>query len=138
LRVLDRWAWATRDINPLDMYMFDPEPFAEGLSGHPPDYLAICHCGHGVNSYALSYFLVDGPLAVYAQIGWGGAYMDMDRSSRAVGACFEKLSRLLEHRHHARRDVEGRAVVFFSDLRWISAAGWLDVVVPEDLDQHRK
>lgn len=70
IRVEAPWCFATRTVNAMDMYFFQRYP-AEVLTGSPRDYIAISHAGHGANSYAINYHLVDGVIAVFAQIGWG-------------------------------------------------------------------
>jgi hypothetical protein len=47
---------------------------SSGWGVKTPDHVAFSHAGHAINSYALNYQLVDGPLAVIAQVGWGGGY----------------------------------------------------------------
>ena len=56
----------------MAMYMFE-DYISEALIGTAPDYVAFCHAGHGMNSYAINYHLVDGPLALFVQAPWGGA-----------------------------------------------------------------
>ena len=34
------------------------------------DYLLLGHAGHGIQSYAIHYYVVRGPLALFLQIGW--------------------------------------------------------------------
>lgn len=57
LRRIDKWCYASRDINAFDMYMLDPYPH-EVVAGPLEDYIAVSHAGHGINSYALNYHLV--------------------------------------------------------------------------------
>jgi hypothetical protein len=87
---LDRigdWAYATRDISPIDMYLFGyPQ---EAKQGWVPDYVAVSHAVHGVNSYAITYQLVSGPLALFAQVGYGGLYGDNARDAQQVRRMFE-------------------------------------------------
>ena len=75
LRRVEDWCWATRPIDPMEMYMFREYP-AEVLSVDVPDYVAVSHAGHGVNSFAVSLHLVYGSLALFTQTLWGGVYTD--------------------------------------------------------------
>jgi hypothetical protein len=52
------------------------------------DYALLCHSGHGINSYALQYYLVYGRLALFLHLGWGGVYMDAAESARQIRDCF--------------------------------------------------
>jgi hypothetical protein len=42
------------------------------------DYAVLCHSGHGVNSYALQYWIVQGSLRMFLHIRWGGGYMNAE------------------------------------------------------------
>ena len=56
----------------------------EALSNPDREYVAVGHAGHGINSYAMHYFLVYGPVALFAQLPWGGAYMDSTETARVI------------------------------------------------------
>ena len=45
------------------------------------DYALLGFDGHGINSWALHYYLVQGPLALFIQLPWGGAYKMCIRDS---------------------------------------------------------
>ena len=49
-------------------------------SAAPSDYAVLAMDGHGFNSWAFHYFLVSGPLALFVQLPWGGAYADTEAS----------------------------------------------------------
>jgi hypothetical protein len=70
------WWWGTREVDQAEMYFFGGIAGGDGIESPPPDYMALCHAGHGVNSYALNYHLLFRPLALILQVGWGGVYMD--------------------------------------------------------------
>ena len=129
VRVIAPWCFATRPVDPMAMYFFD-QYVMEVFSATPQDYVAISHAGHGANSYAINYHLVDGSLAIFAQVGWGGVYDDATESGQQVNDLFLRLSRTLaaadaaRTRWLARRG--GRLVVIESLLRGKSAWGWLD------------
>ncbi|MFC5750015.1 hypothetical protein [Actinomadura rugatobispora] len=122
------WVYATRDIDPMGMYMFQ-DYVLEALSGRVEDYMAVSHAGHGANSYAISYHLVMGPLAVFAQTGWGGVYMDKEESTAAVktmlSRCGEVLDALQElNEAQPSRRYDGRLVVGHSTFRGASFCRW--------------
>ena len=54
----------------------------EYLKGPIPDQYSLNHAGHGVNSYSLNFRFALGDLAIFAQTGWGGAYMNSDEQAR--------------------------------------------------------
>lgn len=45
-------------------------------SSEPRDFAVLSLDGHGTNSWAFHYFLAHGPLALFIQLPWGGAYTD--------------------------------------------------------------
>jgi hypothetical protein len=66
-----------------------PAEFQKTFRIPESDYLVIGHGGHGVNSYALSYYLVRGPLALFIDAMWGGAYTNNELRAQewnAIGA----------------------------------------------------
>lgn len=73
LREHARWRYATRPLgeSPYDIR----EYLAEAARYRVLDYAVLAHAGHGVNSYALHYYLVHRRLRLFVQIGWGGSYM---------------------------------------------------------------
>ncbi len=92
----ERWVFATREMDPGAMYMFD-RYVTEAVALPVDDYVAISHSGHGANSYGLNYHLVYGPIAIFAQTSWGGVYMDAEASAadvrRQLTQCAELISR---------------------------------------------
>ena len=77
LRRYGDWSYASKPLpDPFEDYLFDVS--AEGLLGPVQEQLAISHAGHGINSYALNLRLAVGPVAVMAQVGWGGVYSPED------------------------------------------------------------
>lgn len=46
------------------------------------DHAVVAMDGHGTNSWAMHYYLVHGPLALFVQLPWGGAYVD-EEAARA-------------------------------------------------------
>ena len=65
LKPCGKLCFSTRDVHPFKMYDFHEYLF-EALLSTPPDYLAFSHAGHGANSYAFTFQLIDGPLVLMA------------------------------------------------------------------------
>lgn len=84
---------------PLSMY----DALHWGFSERLPDFVAVGHAGHGVNSYLLSYALGLGPLRLVVQVGYGGAYMALADSQEAATAAFAEVARVLEAWERAGR-----------------------------------
>jgi hypothetical protein len=55
----------------------------------------LAHDGHGINSYALHYYLVRGPLRLFLQMGWGGVYMDGPKTTEEANRCFALVGQLV-------------------------------------------
>src|SRR5687768_13517311 len=91
LRVIGPWCFSTRPIVAMEMYFFDGY-VKEALTKRPAAYVAVSHAGHGANSYAINYHLIDGPLALFAQVGWGGIYSDPAESSARVNNLFDRIA----------------------------------------------
>ena len=69
------WHWATQPFpNAWQDYLHNES--VEYLKGPVPDQYSLNHAGHGVNSYSLNFRHVFGNIAIFAQCGFGGAYMD--------------------------------------------------------------
>lgn len=92
LRVLGPGLLGTREGVPSP---YDLDWFLADLANDPDDYLVVGHAGHGVNSWAMHYHLVHGPLALLLQVPWGGAYANEEAAAAAVGAAFADARELL-------------------------------------------
>lgn len=146
LRTIAAWCFASRKIDPMSMYSFDFY-LVEALMGRSPEYIAFCHAGHGINSYALSYHLVDEPLVLMVQAPFGGVYMDEPTTRRAIAAQFDRCAALLASIQKARGPSltasPGHLIVFESLFRGVFAWGWLhDPLGDEEaagtwLEEHR-
>ena len=75
------WQWATQPF-PTRWQDYMMNETVEYLKGPVPDQYSLNHAGHGVNSYSLNFRFALGDLAIFAQTGWGGAYMQTDDQSR--------------------------------------------------------
>jgi hypothetical protein len=90
---LDEWLWATRAIERWDLY--NPGAFLRAVTFDGPDSVAIAHTGHGVNSYFLTYQAFVGPVALFAQVGWGGIYMDNASRVAELAGVYQQIEDLL-------------------------------------------
>ena len=75
------WHWATQPF-PTRWQDYSMLETVEYLKGPIPDQYSLNHAGHGVNSYSLNFRFALGDLAIFAQTGWGGAYMNSDEQTR--------------------------------------------------------
>lgn len=73
------WHWATQPFpDRLQDYLMESVDY---LKGPIPNQYSINHAGHGINSYSLNFRCAIGNIAILAQVGWGGAYMDTQEQS---------------------------------------------------------
>lgn len=86
LRELHSWCFSTRSLrlSPYALRNF----VQEAATGAVDDYAVLAHDGHGINSYAIHYYLVYGLLHMFLQLGWGGAYSDRKRDTEIIKKCF--------------------------------------------------
>ena len=80
-----KWCFSTRE---LKVSPYNLQHYVEEDRCVIGDYAVLCHSGHGVNSYAIQYYLVYGPLRMFLHLGWGGIYMDADAATSRVRDCF--------------------------------------------------
>lgn len=93
--------FATRKI---DVTPYGIESFRNEASSDPAlqDYVLVGFDGYGVNSWAVHYYLVEGPLALFVQLPWGGAYVDADQARERIARVFTWAARLQERVGEAR------------------------------------
>lgn len=99
---------------------------AELLSAaNPDDYAVLAIDGHGSQSWAFHYYLVSGPLALFVQLPWAGAYTDVDTAraeiERVLAWAGPLPQRLAELRQQGRLAPEQKLLVVltrFSEPRW--------------------
>jgi hypothetical protein len=86
LKERDRWLFSTRE---LDMSPYNLQNYVHEVDRtQVADYALLCHSGHGVNSYAIQYYLVHGLLRMFLHLGWGGVYMDVNEDIAKIRDCF--------------------------------------------------
>lgn len=94
LLMLFDWLFGTRDDTPSPYRL---SWFVDDFLQHDePEYVLFGHDGQGVNSYAMHYYLVRGPLALFMQIGWGGAYMDNEEARLEMATYFDQAYDMIE------------------------------------------
>jgi len=97
LKERDNWCFSTREID-WDNYMW---PYNlnyyvhEFEEKHVQDYAVISHSGHGINSYALQYYLVCEHLGLFLHLGWGGCYMVDYEDSAKIRDCFRLADKIV-------------------------------------------
>lgn len=129
IREIHPWCFSTRKIDGMGMYFFD-EHLKEPFRRSTRPYVAFSHAGHGVNSYAVTYHLLFGKLALFVQHPFGGIYSDARRDRSGIRALFRRCAALAAAVDRARAQGHlrkaGRLVVVESVMRWSYAWGWLD------------
>ena len=93
LKEQGEWLFATRELKipPYNLNDYVPES-----RDTPGDYAVLCHSGHGVNSYAVQYYLVYGPVRMFLFLGWGGVYMDADAAASKIRECFSLADEIVQ------------------------------------------
>jgi hypothetical protein len=86
LKEQGKWVFSTRkiDMSPYNLRHYVREVDESDVE----DYAVLSHSGHGVNSYAIQYYLVYGPLHMFLHLGWGGIYMNTDAEAAKIQECF--------------------------------------------------
>jgi hypothetical protein len=108
----------------------------------PEDYAIIGFDGHGINSWAVHYYLAEPGLALFIQIAWGGAYTKPDEERPRIAQAFATAARLQETvaraREAGRLPPGWRLVVVVTDF---GRPGWAWVPSPppgvDNVEWHR-
>jgi hypothetical protein len=94
LKERDRWVYSTR---PVRMWAYELDAYVSAAQGKRiRDYALLSHSGHGINSYAIQYYLVHGPLRMFLHLGWGGVYGDQKEEAAKIRACFLKADQVVQ------------------------------------------
>src|SRR6266568_8303182 len=85
-----KWLFSTREIStwPYNLQHYVGEANEE-------DYVILSHSGHGVNSYAIQYYLVYKTLRMFLHLGWGGAYMDAKADATKIYESFALANEII-------------------------------------------
>lgn len=80
--------FATR---PLTSAPYDFNHFLAEVEAQPgmPDYAVVGFDGHGVNSWAVHFYLVCKGIALFIQLPWGGAYLEPEPARAEIASLFE-------------------------------------------------
>ena len=126
---VEEWVYATREFewSPLDIGSF----VEEALTARPSDYVLIGHAGYGLDNWAMHYFLVLGPLAVFLQIPWGGVYNDDEAAVALMRERFEVLEQLIVTAERVLGSEERLLVVESAREGGSWARGFADAPAPE-------
>jgi hypothetical protein len=122
-RRLDEWLYGSRAVIPLAMYLFEPY-LLEAIHSKVPDYVAIGHLGHGINSYAITYQLVYGSIACFTQTAWGGVYGDPDSETAEARRQLEKCAQLVELAERST-GLDRRLIVVENPYNEVGICEWL-------------
>jgi hypothetical protein len=95
--------------------------------------VAVCHIGHGLNSYFLSYHLVSGHLAYFVSTFYGGMHRNARRENAIMTLQFDICRLLLDRLERLAANGElpdsGRLVAIGVDSQG-AVCGWLDRALP--------
>lgn len=70
--------------------------FKQATEENPDDYVAAGFDGHGVNSWAAHFHVVNPKLALFLQCGWGNALEDAGRARERIDGAFGMARALLQ------------------------------------------
>jgi hypothetical protein len=118
LKERDTWCFSTRA---LKVSASDLAHHArKAIGGASPDYVLVAQASQGLPRNALHYFLLQGPLQIFLQLGWAEAPAEHARATGLVNDCFalaEQLVAAVARALHAGRLARaGRLTVVASDL----------------------
>jgi hypothetical protein len=101
----NEFVFATR---PLANGPYAIESFVHELERKPDQagYAVVGFDGHGINSWAAHCYVVSGPVALFIQLPWGGAFTDVETSRAEIVKMFD-WSRSLQELA-ARADAQGK------------------------------
>jgi hypothetical protein len=93
LKEQDDWVYGTRAV---EEPAYEFEYYMNELDDDSvQDYAILSHEGHGMNSYALQYYLSKGPLHMLLQLSWGGVYMEEPATTERVNRCFTLANEIM-------------------------------------------
>lgn len=110
-------------VHPMDAYLLRPEleRFTDGDWRHR---FLVGHAGHGVNSYSVNYVIVDERVAIIAQTGFGGVYMDNASAAARVRQMTNAVAQVHQLAMGLRSWPRGRLLVVTSDFRSLAFSQW--------------
>lgn len=88
------WVYSTR---PVELPPYNLQQYVKEVERtQTKDYVVLSHSGHGVNSYAIQYYLVQGPLRMFLHLAWGGVYMKEKEAAATIRNCFSIADQIVE------------------------------------------
>ncbi len=118
LREVRNWGYTTRGTDVIDWpenirHIYVKEADNATLS----DYAMLCHAGYGLNSYAMHYFLVYGPLRMFLQLSWGGVYSCEETDVERMKETFALADQIVKEVEVSKRFGKGdHLVIAVSDF----------------------
>jgi hypothetical protein len=111
----ERWIFSTLKV---EVYPYDLSHYiSEFEESQVEDYAILSCSGHGVNSYAVQYYIVYGALGMFLHLGWGGVYMDNQLEATKIQGCFSLADEIvLLVKNEARFEKGDRLTVVASDF----------------------
>ncbi len=115
---VDEWVYGTRSDIP---WLYDIRRYVLEAATKPVgNYLLLGQAGHGIQSWAMHYYLVRGPLALFLQIAWGGAYTDKSEAAHEMSTRFAQTEELIQAIEVAQRQgsfqPDERIIAVFSEF----------------------
>jgi hypothetical protein len=117
LKEREDWCFSTRAFkeSPLNLQ----HHARKAIAGASPDYVLVARVPHGATSFAMHYFLVQGPLQLFLQLACGSP-AGRERSATQINECFtlahELVAAVLQALRSGRLPQAGRLTVVGSDL----------------------
>jgi hypothetical protein len=116
--------YATR---PMGSTPYDLGHFLAEVETQPdvPDYAVVGFDGHGINSWAVHYYLVGKSVALFIQLPWGGAYTDPEPARADIADMVDWAARLqsrLQQAEALHRIPDGMRLVVVASR--FGRAGW--------------
>jgi hypothetical protein len=86
------WCFSTRE---LKVSPYNLQHYVQESDTAIEDYAVLCHTAHAVNSCAIQYYLVYGPLRMFLHLGWGGTYIDARAATSNIRICFSLADKIV-------------------------------------------
>ncbi|OOY51420.1 hypothetical protein [Solemya velum gill symbiont] len=110
----DKWLFSTRKIEVPPYFL---QQYAEEFeSGQVTDYVILSHDGHGINSYAIQYYLVQQGLGLFLHLKWGGVYTNNEKAVADISAAFDVADRIVAWIESMRDDLKHPVQIVASDF----------------------
>ncbi len=92
LKERGKWRFSTFE---LEKSPYNLQHYVQSTGKNTQSYVVLAHSGHGVNSYAIQYYLVTGPLRLFLHLSRGGVYMDRKAAISQIRECFSLADEIL-------------------------------------------